>query len=365
MLKQMMSTIKKEDKEIPVSLNQETELKIEKNLAPDNSQDDVCISATAELNAQNDSDRIKEEQAAIDLQAALRGYLARRTFQTRKCIVRLQALIRGHLIMCPVGVNTSLQILKLSSNGFARKILASCTAPMSLHFQYDFNEANSVLSWLERWSKSQCWHLLPNPKSGNERSKPQNPHTRRSSVANVETIASEFDKPIRHIRKISSVETANCIEESPELVLERVKRNLRKVNGSVLQTRNDVVQKIIPEPEKHRANEKEHDNNNEIKTGFVPVKKESRESNEQSQIKRSVPRYMAVTVSAKAKLRSQDGPDNVITLTRRHSLPSLTNGNISVSPSAKTTGKLMNDRSLQLSRDGNVSVKVNQAEWRR
>ncbi|XP_076942993.1 protein IQ-DOMAIN 30-like [Bidens hawaiensis] len=401
--------------QVPVSQDQRTELKTEQKLQTDNSQDNICISATTELNAESESesesDRIKEEEAVIHLQAAFRGCLARRSFRTLKGIIRLQALIRGHLVrrqaistlycmfrivrfqalirgrnirktcdlkvMCSAGVRTSMQILKLSSNGFARKILASSPTPMPLHFHYNSTEANSITSWLERWSTSRCWQLLPKPKS-NHPSKPTKPHARRSSVTNVEIIASEFDKPIRSVRKVSSLESINCIEENPELILDRIKRNLRKVSSSILHNTNDsTVQNMISEPEKLKVNEaetviikktKEKDENVKERRKprrviCAPAKQELIENDESLPVKRLVPGYMAATVSAKAKLRGQDGSESFNTLTRRYSLPLLTDVSSPVSPMAKTNGKLKNDRSLQLSRDGNV--KVNRAEWRR
>nr|XP_043617718.1 protein IQ-DOMAIN 30 isoform X2 [Erigeron canadensis]XP_043617719.1 protein IQ-DOMAIN 30 isoform X2 [Erigeron canadensis] len=411
---------------------------IKEHVQHDHSQDEIgtpapanqtlCITKPIEVNTQNDSDRIKE-QAAIDVQAALRGYLARREFWTLKGIRRLQALIRGHLVrrqaistlhcmfqvvkfqalargikirhsnprlkeqkrftqvtnqvVSIVEIKTSTEKLKLLANGFARKIANSSPTAVPLHFHYNSDEANSVLSWLERWSKARCWQLLPKPKAA-QPSKFQKPHTdrRSSSVISVEIIASEFDKPIRHLRKVSSSnEPANFIEENPELVLERVKRNLRKVDNPVLQiTTSDNTQKITPKPEKLisisktdeileevRENTKEDENvdeKNKLKRrGSVRVNQELAENNDPLKIKKSVPSYMATTVSAKAKLRSQDGLEtDPTTLSRRYSLPSLANPKVSLSPGAQTTGKLKNDRSLQLSRDG--SVKVNPVEWR-
>ncbi|XP_077245816.1 protein IQ-DOMAIN 31-like [Tasmannia lanceolata] len=90
----------------------------------------------------------------------------------------------------------------------------------------------------------------------------------------------------------------------------------------------------------------------------------------------TLPSYMAATESAKAKLRGLGSPrfgsDGAEKngYTRRHSLPTSTNGKVT-SPSARTQklfqasgkGGIRGDRLLLSSRDGNE--KVVQAEWRR
>ncbi|KAF3781962.1 IQ-DOMAIN 31 protein [Nymphaea thermarum] len=89
----------------------------------------------------------------------------------------------------------------------------------------------------------------------------------------------------------------------------------------------------------------------------------------------TLPSYMAATESAKAKLRSQGSPrfssdgTEGNDFTRRHSLPSVSNGKVSsLSPRmqrlVQSNGKgSIRDRSLQSSRDGND--KVVQPEWKR
>ncbi|KAI3808675.1 hypothetical protein L1987_24633 [Smallanthus sonchifolius] len=149
------------------------------SLMPDTTENSIIH---MELNALNDEELIRLEQAATKAQAAFRGYLARRAFWALKGIISLQALVRGHLVRRQAVVTlrcmraivefqalargrmvrlrkhtptefmdkkpanllgTSLRVEKLSTNVFATKLAASSHTIMPLSIQYQAMEPNS------------------------------------------------------------------------------------------------------------------------------------------------------------------------------------------------------------------------------
>lgn len=241
----------------------------------------------------NDPDRMKEEQAAVKAQAAFRGYLARRAFRALKGIIRLQALIRGHLVrrqaastlratwlivkfqaivrgrnvrLSSDAIQFSWKLVeqkslgakpdawkeRLASNAFARKLLASPILVEALHFQYDERDPNSAFNWLERWTISRVWKpVYQTKRNAVADAKLQ---TRRASY----TMETESGKLKRNARKSSAltaeppqtnmlVETektrrnptkftstpADSVPDSQLTELEKVKRSLRKVTNSM------------------------------------------------------------------------------------------------------------------------------------
>ncbi|TYJ25783.1 hypothetical protein E1A91_A07G072700v1 [Gossypium mustelinum] len=191
-------------------------------------------------------ERIKHEQSATLVQAAFRGYLARRAFWALKGIIRLQALIRGHLVRrqaistlcCMMGIvklqarvrgqmvrhsdcvhelqkkcnqinllesklvvslgfNMPSHIGKLSGHAFVRKLIASSPTVMPLRLRYDVGEPNSVWIWLERWSASCFWKPVPQPK------KISNTKFQKKKV-NGQTVEMDTGRAKRSVRRIPS-----------------------------------------------------------------------------------------------------------------------------------------------------------------
>ncbi|XP_076901691.1 protein IQ-DOMAIN 31-like [Bidens hawaiensis] len=239
-----------------------------------------------ELNAVNSEELIKLEKAATKAQARFRGLLARRAFRALKGIIRLQALVRGHLVRrqavatlrCMRAIielqalargrmvrlangqlpkkqmefvdkkpanllETSLRVEKLSTNIFATKLVSSSHTIMPLSIQYQPMEPNSVRSWLTRWSSSSFWFPLPQPKKSLD-TKPKRKQTklqteeterpkrsvRRANNDNNLHDSSETEKSKRTVRKVNH--QADSGQDQSVTELEKVKRSLRKISIS-------------------------------------------------------------------------------------------------------------------------------------
>ncbi|KAF7136272.1 hypothetical protein RHSIM_Rhsim08G0066800 [Rhododendron simsii] len=198
----------------------------------------------------------------IRLQALIRGHLVRRqavaTFRCMQAIVKLQSVVRGRLVrlshagsevlqkcrsgvaMESLAVNPLLKSEKLSRNAFVSKLVTSSPSVMHLSLQYDPVEPNSVANWLERWSSSRFWEPVARPKKSiksKQQKKQANMQSaesgrpKRAAQSNSLNSSSEYDKPKRSQRKILSHQT-ETVQEPPQNELERVKRSLRKVSVS-------------------------------------------------------------------------------------------------------------------------------------
>lgn len=279
-------------------------------------------------NAVYDAEKIRLEQAATKVQAAFRGYLARRAFWALKGIIRLQALIRGHLVrrqavatLCSmlgivklqalsrgrqvrqsdigievqnrcrvtplegklvdsVRVNISTQMAKLSVNVFISKLLAFSPTVMPLRLHYEPGDPNSVPNWLERWSATHFWKPVPQPRKVPD-SKSQRTYrdaqtgrvkrnVRKLPTASVESASgqatSESEKPKRILRKVSS-HPADPVQENPQIELEKVKRNLRKVHTPIVE--NSVQTEVEAQSLKQNLEKASSASGPNVSEGFI------------------------------------------------------------------------------------------------
>ncbi|KAF2315946.1 hypothetical protein GH714_040741 [Hevea brasiliensis] len=196
----------------------------------------------------------------IRLQALIRGHLVRRQAVATLCcvlgIVKMQALARGikvrnsdsgrHVLKkCgmvkplgkledPNGANVSIQKARLSANSFVHKLVASLSTVMPLNLYYDSAEPNSVSNWLERWSASRFWKPIPQPK------KISCPKTQRKQV-NGHMPEAETGRPKFSVRRVPAANFDNTSVQAPS-ESEKPKRNRRKASSHATDTSQENPQ---------------------------------------------------------------------------------------------------------------------------
>ncbi|TVU16457.1 hypothetical protein EJB05_40023 [Eragrostis curvula] len=137
-------------------------------------------SVVEESNADPAEDQL--ESAVIVIQSGIRTSIARQELSNYKDIVKLQAVIRGHLVrrqaaeslQCLLGIVKMQGIVrahqaqqsagkfqdtvlhpsneKLLSNGFALKLMDNMSTSKSTHIKCDPSESDATWKWMERWT---------------------------------------------------------------------------------------------------------------------------------------------------------------------------------------------------------------------
>ncbi|KAF7809161.1 Protein IQ-DOMAIN 31 [Senna tora] len=245
----------------------------EKGLVSESSNDKVILSAREEetnaqaavsFDSQDDLEKIKLKQAAIKAQAAFRGYQARCEYQRLKGIVQLQALIRGHLVRrqavstlyCVKGI-VKFQALargykvRHSEIGLAVrkicKLLASSTSVLPLRLNYDHGEPNATWEWLDRWTRSQFWALLPESKttldSGSNEKNSSN-----------QTVESNEGQVKRKTRKVSGAKADDgSISDSNKQKQRPKKVSTRPLHSSQENSQKEVEKSNLKKTIKHNV----------------------------------------------------------------------------------------------------------------
>ncbi|KAF3609041.1 hypothetical protein DY000_02045278 [Brassica cretica] len=267
----------------PVASSQPDTASYAQNVVPPSNGED--------LEPRSDVDELKLGQAASKIQAVFRARQARRAIRTLKGIIRLQAVIRGHLVRrqavatysCIWGIvklqalvrgriarsssdsvvqchkpNTEVndsEALQVSMCSWmndpskfiiVKKLLASSPTALPLKIQYGPEEPNSANVWLERWTQLHVWS--PPPRAAKI---PQTKTKKRNYQAVVD---SEKARPKQGVKKQSVPASGKGSNRSSTTESEKPKRStVRKastLSKDPLRTESD---KAKHKPRKSRS----------------------------------------------------------------------------------------------------------------
>ncbi|EOA23708.1 hypothetical protein CARUB_v10016916mg [Capsella rubella] len=220
------------------------------------------------LESGNDSEEVKLEEAATKVQAAVRAHQAREEYQNLKSIIRVQAVIRGHLVRrqavatysCIWGIvklqalvrgkkarssETGAELQKTNTEiedsetlqgttyswmeiptklSMIDKILVSSPTTLPLKMQFSPENPNSAKVWLERWTQLQVWAPGPLvvknliPKS----------QTKKRSFQAVETEKGKLKRGVK--KPVGALITGNSSGNRSTTENEKPKRTVRKAS---------------------------------------------------------------------------------------------------------------------------------------
>ncbi|CAG7868849.1 unnamed protein product [Brassica rapa] len=232
----------------------------------------VAPSNGDDLESMNELDELKLGQAASKIQAVFRARQARRAIRTLKGIIRLQAVIRGHLVrrqavatysciwgivklqalvrgriarsssdsviqchkppLTEVNDSEALQVSMCSWMNnpskfiIVNKLLASSPAALPLKIQYGAEEPNSANVWLERWTQLHVWS--PPPRAA----KILVPQTKTKKRNYQAVVDSEKARPKQVVKKQSGSISGKVSNRSSTTESEKPKRStVRKASA--------------------------------------------------------------------------------------------------------------------------------------
>ncbi|MED6217799.1 IQ-domain [Stylosanthes scabra] len=359
--------------------------------------------AAANDGSENHVEKINLTDAAIIVQAALRGYQARRKFKMLKGFIPLQGLIRGKLgrteavsaLYCVNGIvkvqalargyrvrhsaaiglqmqKSFNQLLggvastkpqKISDSVFVQKLLASSPAVLSRKLNYE---------WLERWTRSRFWAPLPELKKIDES---------LSDERNVlgQRVECDEGKGKRNARKGEAVDDGLILKKESSMALHSSAKENEKRKQDMTRKSSDHAKKLAVSKSKE-SDVENHSNNFQRRASLPANYFKNNESPEKTNTPpRRVPSYMAPTESAKAKLRGQESPrfgsDLVFErngINRRLSLSCSLNGKLGlVSPRSARFGNIASSKGMPKADNRSLSTSVSdkliqpQPQWRR
>ncbi|OWM75636.1 protein IQ-DOMAIN 14-like [Punica granatum] len=259
-----------------------------------------------------------EEAAAVKIQCAFRGYLARRALRALKALVKLQALVRGHMVRKRMTdmLRRMQTLVRLQARARASRncLSASSNSPGSSSFHqlrcgsyasHSLDPAQVGSSWLDRWMEESA-------RNNKKDSQVRNGHDddKGTKILEVDTWKPRFNPPQNHeYRRTADRDFPSCYVSSGHMVLDSPLKHPISSRGAFCLNEQggkgealryfENIQQANPVPSRPGSSSSWRD-------PFSPTKSEVSWGGYSRYL--GHPSYMANTESSRAKVRSQSAP---------------------------------------------------------
>ncbi|KAL6844126.1 hypothetical protein ACP4OV_025799 [Aristida adscensionis] len=169
---------------------------------------------------------LSNQKDLVKLQAVIRGHLVRRqaveSLQCLLAIVKMQGLVRAHQSQQSAGMSKDTSVHssseKLLRNGFAVKLMNSMSTSKAIHIKCDPSESDDTWKWMERWTA-----LIP----------PITVEHLLEHRENSELVVEKVKEDAQHDEKIVALESDLSF---PKLVPDDVNETLGASDSNALET---------------------------------------------------------------------------------------------------------------------------------
>lgn len=157
---------------------QESSIEKDEALVTVNLDESAVVSVQSTIRAYLAQEELLKLKNVVKLQAMVRGHLVRRhavgTLRCIQAIIKMQSLVRAHQARGPSGKNNDSSMLQekgntetrpnnFCSNKFACKLLESTPRTKRIYLNCDSSKADSAWRWLDRWMSVSSRGVEPEP----------------------------------------------------------------------------------------------------------------------------------------------------------------------------------------------------------
>ncbi|KAI4383096.1 hypothetical protein MLD38_008974 [Melastoma candidum] len=272
-----------------------------------------------------------EESAAVRIQSAFRGYLARRALRALKALVKLQALVRGHIVRKQMAdmlrrmqtlvrlqarvraTRSSTSLPSYSGSKSSSTHRTRCGSVLNLGGRVDMEGAKFESNWLDRWMEESVSN-----NHGDASYRYRHDNEKNAKILQVDTWKRRLNSPTDHGIKNPYHTFDSPYIRGPNPVPSLSTKEIAPLRSAhQYGVKGDVLGSVENSPQVVSATSRPRSSSSARRGPFAPAKSEWGWG---SYIGYSGhPNYMSNTESSRSKVRSQSAPKQRLEVDNRGS----------------------------------------------